>query len=205
MSKQLLPAGALALVFALGCAPGRMADLRDSGSLSLGIGVGLAADAKVGFLTHPSVGSVTASAMWGSDSREVTGSFYQVSSSWPHSSFWASKEGASGGEALNSTGWRAAFEAHEFVVAFAAIGHPTGRDRPEVVAGEVSGVELDGTIEDATWLPIPPDLSFHNSTDFQLGATLLLVSARVGFNLMETVDFLLGFAGIDIGKDDPRR
>ncbi len=200
--KQLFLVGPLALVFALGCAaPGRMADLRDSGMLSLGLGVGLAADAKLGFLTHPSVGTVTSSAMAGVDSRDVTGAFFQAGSSWPHSMFWASLEGGASADVLNSTGWRAAFESEEFSAAFAAIGEPTSRERPKGVAG----AQLDASIEDQTWLPIPLDASFHNSTDFQLGATFFLVSARVGINLLETVDFLLGFAGIDVAKDDPRR
>ncbi len=44
---------AMLLLAATGCAPGRMADLRDSGRLSLGLGLGLSADAKLGTLTHP--------------------------------------------------------------------------------------------------------------------------------------------------------
>ena len=38
---------------------------------------------KAGVITHPSFGTVTASAMVGSDSRIVSGSYYQVSSSFP--------------------------------------------------------------------------------------------------------------------------
>ena len=37
----------------------------------------------------------------------------------------------------------------------------------------------------------------------QVGATLLLIGARVGFNPLEFFDFLLGFAGYDIAGDDP--
>jgi hypothetical protein len=180
-----------------------MADLQDSASLSLGMGVGIAADLKAGMLTHPSFGTVTASAMLGSDSRDVAGSFYQVSSGWPHSMFWAHKEGASGGQVMNSTGWRAAFEVKEFQAAFVAIGHPTA-NTTEIVSGMVEGVEAEGTIDDARWLPIPPELSFNEVTDLQVGATLLLVSARAGFNPLEFLDFLLGFAGVDIAEDDPK-
>ena len=40
-------------------------------------------------------------------------------------------------------------------------------------------------------------------TDLQLGAHLLLINARLGFNPLEFLDFLLGFAGVDIAGDDP--
>jgi len=40
------------------------------------------------------------------------------------------------------------------------------------------------------------------ATDFEADASLLFVSARVGVNLAETVDFLLGFFTIDIAGDD---
>ena len=203
MSKLVLSLTATAL-FAIGCAPGRMADLQDSVSLSLGPGVGIAADVKAGAITHPSFGTVTASAMVGSDSRIVSGSYYQVSSSFPHSMFWASKEGASAGEAINSTGWRAAFQVKEFVAAFVAIGHPTANST-EVVSGMVEGVEVDADLDEGRWLPLPPEISFNEATDLQAGATLLLVSARAGFNPLEFVDFLLGFAGVDIAGDDPAR
>ena len=191
------------VLFALGCAPGRMADLQDSASLSLGMGVGAAADLKVGVLTHPSFGTVTASAMLGSDSRDVAGSFYQVSSSWPHSMFWAHKEGKPGGQVANSTGWRAAFEVKEFQAAFVAIGHPTA-NTTEIVSGMVEGVEAEGTMDEASWLPLPPEVSFNEATDLQMGATLLLFSVRAGFNPLEFFDFLLGFGGVDIAGDDPK-
>lgn len=202
MSKLVLSMGAVAL-FMLGCAPGRMADLQDSVSLSMGVGVGVAADVKAGMITHPSLGTVTASAMTGSDSRDVAGHFYQVSSSFPHSMFWAKKEGLGGGEVLNSTGWRAAFEVKEYTAAFVAIGHPTA-NTTEIISGTVEGVEAEGVIDEGRWLPLPPETSFHQATDFQLGATLLFFTARAGVNVLETLDFLLGFGGIDIADDDPR-
>ncbi len=200
MMRLTLSLGAIAL-FSLGCAPGRMADLQDSVSLSMGAGVGIAADVKAGIITHPSIGTVTASAMLGSDSRNISGSFYQVSSSFPHSMFWAGKEGLPAGEVMNSTGWRAAFQVKEFTEAFVAIGHPTA-NTTEVVSGLVEIVETDETIDPGRWLPIPPEVSFHEATDFQAGATLLLVSVRAGLNPLELLDFLLGFAGVDIAGDD---
>ena len=60
------------------------------------------------------------------------------------------------------------------------------------------------------WLPIPgcedeltPLFGFQTATDLQAGAHLLLINARAGFNPLEFLDFLLGFAGIDLAGDDP--
>lgn len=203
MSKLVVSLTATAL-FAIGCAPGRMADLKDSISLGLGPGVGIAADLKAGMFTHPSLGTVTASAMVGSDSRVVSGSYYQIGSNFPHSMFWAHKEGASTGEMLNSTGWRAAFQVKDFNAAFVAIGHPTA-NTTEVVSGMVKGVEVNEDLDEGRWLPIPPEITFSEATDFQFGGTLLLVTARAGFNPLEFVDFVLGFAGLDIAGDDPMK
>ncbi len=41
--------------------------------------------------------------------------------------------------------------------------------------------------------------------DFEAGATLGIVSARAGINPLEIIDFLLGFVGVDIAKDDPEK
>jgi hypothetical protein len=202
MANRGFPLTLMVVLLLVGCAPGRMADLRDSGRLSLGIGAGLSVDAKAGALTHPSLGTAYASAKLGFDSRDVDGAFYEVGTSDPHAAFWASKEGASLGQALNDSGWRAAFEVHEYRAALVAVGYPPGQDRPEVLVAEVRGEELDGTLEKATWLPLDPDLSFNNATDFQVGATALIVSARAGLNALELLDFVLGFVGLDIAGDD---
>jgi hypothetical protein len=192
----------IGVVVLVGCAPGRVADLRDSGRLSFGIGAGLAVDAKAGPLTHPSLGTAYSSAKVGFESRDVHGAFYEVGTSDPHAAFWAKRHGASLGQALNSSGWRAAYEVHEYEAAIIAVGHPHGQDRPEILVTEIRGEELDGILEEKTWLPFDPDLSFTNATDLQVGATALLVSARAGFNTLEFLDFLLGFVGLDIAGDD---
>ncbi len=191
------------MVVMLGCASGRVADLQDSIGLGIGIGAGLGMDIKAGMLTHPSLGSSTASAMIGSDSRDVDGVYYQVGMNEPHASFWAhrAKEGK-WGPALNESGWRAAFEVHRYDVAFAAIGHPHGQERPEVVVAEFEGATLDGTLEEARWLPNPDQANFAGATDFQMGATALIMSVRASVNPLEFIDFLLGFGGLDIAGDD---
>ena len=74
----------------------------------------------------------------------------------------------------------------------------------------VGGELLDGKVTVRRWLPIPglaketsPLFSFNTATDLQLGAHLLLINARLGFNPLEFLDFLLGFGGLDIAGDDP--
>jgi hypothetical protein len=194
----------LLLAASAGCATGRGADLQDTGRLSLGIGIGIAADAKLGALTHPAIGTRTASAMFGFDSRFVDGAFYQVGAYEPVATFWAMRSGSSVGPAINMTGWRAAFEARAYGDAFSTVGVPVAQERPDRLARAVVDEKLKGTFEEGRWLPLPPELTFRSSTDLQLGFTLLIVSGRVGFNVLELFDFLLGFGGLDIAGDDAR-
>ncbi|MCH6562406.1 MAG: hypothetical protein IH800_08325, partial [Myxococcales bacterium] len=57
----------------LGCAPGRVADLKDSGRIGIGLGFGLSLDARLGDLTHPALGLLSVSAMLGFESRDIDG------------------------------------------------------------------------------------------------------------------------------------
>jgi hypothetical protein len=196
-------------LFALGCAPGRIADLKDSGRVSFGVGLGLSADIKAGALTHPSLGLWSASAMFGFDTRKVDGLFFEGRTSEPYATFWTRGIGTPWGQALNSTGWRVAFEAHEFQAALAETAHVPQRERPEALIAHIEKHELDGTLDVGGWLPFPRRtqtwdslFSFKNTTDLQAGAQLLFVTARVGFNPLEFLDFLGGMLGADIAGDD---
>jgi hypothetical protein len=187
-----------------------MADLKDAGRLSLGLGLGLSADAKLGDLTHPSLGILSASAMFGSDSRQVEGLFYEARTSEPYATLWSRSRGTPWSDALNTTGWRGAFEVTSVDVAIEAIAQADPQTPPEELGVEGEGEVLAGRVSVGRWLPIPrqtrreqfPLFTFNRATDFQLGATLLVVSARAGVNVLETFDFLLGFAGFDIAGDD---
>ena len=198
-TTRLLVVGTFLL--SIGCAPGRLADLRDAGLFSVGVGLGLSADAKVGALTHPSLGVATATADLGFDSRDVYGSFYAARASEPYATWLGYEKGKSVLGALNDSGLRVAFEVYEWSASFAAIGTGIGEERPEIL-GEVKGVELDGTVTRGRWLGTGDPVTFNSATDLQLGATLLFVSARAGVNVLETFDLLLGFVGLDIAGDD---
>ena len=101
---------------------------------------------------------------------------------------------------LNESGWRAALKVKRFQTAFLAVGGPVGQKPTEIF--ELDETDVAATLDEGVWLPIPPELSFKETTDLQMGATLLLVTVRAGFNLLEFVDFLLGFGGLDIAGDD---
>jgi hypothetical protein len=194
-----------------GClAPGRAADLRDSGRIGIGIGLGLSADAKIGDLTHPALGIASASAMVGFEARDIDGPFYEANVSDPFATYWWRREGGPWGFSLNSSGWRGVWESVDWVDAIDEIDEPVDME-PLPETGTVWEEEtLDGSIVVRRWLPIPggaeqyPGLwSFNTASDLQLGATLLIVNVRLGFNPLEFVDFLLGFGGLDIAGDDP--
>jgi hypothetical protein len=51
----------------------------------------------------------------------------------------------------------------------------------------------------------PTNSVFHAITDLEIGLTMGIVSVRVGVNPLEFLDFLLGFVGLDIASDDPKK
>ncbi len=203
---------AATLLLCTACAPGRMADLRDAGRLSAGLAFGLSADAKLGTLTHPSLGLFSAGAQLGSDSRKVWGFYFEARTSDPYATYFSRTRGkgkVSWPDSINGSGWRATFDSETYGAALTSINDGIMQQAPQAIVEEFAGGEINGELDIGKWLPIPRqdglDVSFfdfNSVTDFQLGVTLLLVNARVGFNLLETADFLLGFAGLDIAGDD---
>ena len=170
--------------FAVGCAPGRMADLADCGKASVGIGFGLEAHAKVGFLTHPSLGIGSMTSRVGHESRVRTAAWGEVRCVWPVSSLMDTFL-AEDPMSLNVS----------FVSGRGPHNNPleVGYLLPLLV---YAGMHADNE----TYRP----LAFKEATDLQLGGTLLLVSARVGVNPLEIVDFLAGLVGLDPAGDDPK-
>lgn len=174
------------LLLNVGCnvAPGRMKDLADCGKASVGVGIGLEVYAKVGSLTHPSLGIGSGTFRIGHESRETTGAWSEASAVAPVTTLLGL--GFSGGNpsALNWSQLR----------------------------GRISSDETD---DNGFWLPLLmlldddnfedyDPLAFGEITDFEVGGTLVFVSARVGVNPLEIVDFVLGFVGLDIAGDDPK-
>ena len=200
----------LALVSSVGCAPGRVADLKDSGRISFGLSLGLTADAKIGDFTHPALGVVGSSAMLGFESRDIDGTWYEARVSDPFAIYWYRREGAPWSQALLSSGWRGVWESLDWLDAIDELDEPIDRDALPETGTVYKGEMLDGKLSESRWLPLPgpsdkvsPLWSFNSATDLQLGASVLLIGGRVGFNLLEFLDFLLGFGGLDIAGDDP--
>ena len=200
----------LALLGGLGCAPGRVADLKDSGRISFGLSLGLSADAKLGDLTHPAVGVASASAMFGFESREIDGSWYEARVSDPYAIYWYRRAGKPWRYALASSGWRGVWESLGWMDAVDELDEPIDQEPLPETGTVFEGELLDEAITVARWLPLPggsdefsPLWRFNTASDLQVGATVLLVGARVGFNPLEFLDLLLGFGGFDLAGDDP--
>ncbi len=198
------------IVAGLGCAPGRLADLQDSGRIGIGLGLGLSADAKLGDLTHPALGFVSSAAMMGFESRDIEGPWYEARVSDPFAIYWYRRERKSWGYALGSSGWRGTWESLDWLDALFELDDPIDQEPLPETGTVVGGELLDGKVTVGRWLPIlgpaddsSPLFTFNSATDLQLGAHLLLVNARLGFNPLEFFDFLLGLAGLDIAGDDP--
>lgn len=209
MGAGRLAALAVVISLASGCAPGRISDLRDAGRLGLGVGPGLSVDARIGDLTHPSLGVASAAAMWGFESRDIEGPWYEARVSDPYATYWLRREGKSWGESLISSGWRGAWESIDWLHALAEVGEPIGAGPLPETGTVVGGELLDGRVEPSRWVATRAAGGdargwwLRSATDLHVGAHALLVGVRVGFNPMEMVDFLLGLAGLDVAGDDP--
>jgi hypothetical protein len=77
-----LVTGILTCAFS-GCAPGRMADLRDCGGFSVGVGLGLDATAKIGCILRPSLGIGSMTGRVGYEDRELYGAWEEDQFTWP--------------------------------------------------------------------------------------------------------------------------
>ncbi len=178
---QVLPkTGFMALLLAAGCATGRLADLRDCGRLSLGVGPGLDATAKLGCLAHPSLGIASRTRRVGLENRHRFGSWREEQVVWPAEILVQALGGM----------WGVAS------VPLASYERSSWPDRP-------------GAPDVATsWLPVlqagraPNPFAFRELTDLEFGASVWTVSVRAGVNPLEILDFLLGFAGFDLARDD---
>jgi hypothetical protein len=187
-----------------------MADLRDSGRIAIGLGPGLTLDAKIGDLTNPSLGIAGAAAMWGSESRDVDGPWFEARVSDPYAIYWYRREAKSWRYSLISSGWRGVWESLDWFDAFDEVDEPVDQEPLPETGTVVGGELLDGRVTLGRWLSLrlgsddqTPLWTFNTATDLQVGAHLLLAKARLGFNLLEFLDFLLGFGGLDIAGDDP--
>ena len=175
----------LGIAIVAGCATGRSADLRDCGKLSVGVGLGLGADVEIGMLSHPALGLMSITRRVGFEDRTVAG-------------VWTASESYS--PAINII-MPIALDRSDYPLS-STLNHSymrgakfKGQDR----LGRVRGYWINTSGEDRE------RSAFNRASNIEVGASLLIVSARVGINPLEIVDYILGFVGIDIAKDDPKR
>jgi hypothetical protein len=202
----------LLVVLALaGCAPGRLADLRDAVHGTVGSGKGLSVDAALGFLTQPSIGLYGAKTVsLGVDSRDAFGFMGETRVSAPYAYSYARAEGRGVLASLNSAGWRTTYSVTNMQRGFEEVDKPLRPLKPREFDRVIEGRRYGGRAVGSRWLPLPsaadefsPLLTFSNATELQLGAHIGIFAARAGVNPLELVDFLLGFGGLDIAGDDP--
>lgn len=181
-NKQiLLSLTVCGMTLAAGCAPGRLDDMKDCGRISIGPGVGLEVHAKVGSLTQPTVGLGGASLKIGHEDRNTESSWGEFVVAWPTIWMLEKPENTNDDEGLNVSGKRGpAFH------------------RSTLANSEYYWIPLLSADDDYD------PLAFSEITDLQVGATIICVSAHVGINPLEILDFALGFVGMDIADDDPK-
>jgi hypothetical protein len=201
----------LVLVLSLaGCAPGRLADLRDAVHGSIGSGKGLSVDATLGFLSQPAIGLYGAKTVaLGVDGRDAYGFMGETRVSAPYAYSYARKQGRSVLESLNSSGWRSTYSVANMQRGFEEVDKPLEPLKPREFDQVIEGRRFSGRAIGTRWLPLPsaadafsPLLTFSSASELQLGAHIGIFAARAGVNPLELVDFLLGFGGLDIAGDD---
>lgn len=166
-----------------GCATGRIADLRDCGSLSVGVGPGLGVQARVGGLSHPALGLMASGPRVGFENRHLAGAWHEMEGFAPLLVPMVYNAGS------------LEYEGNSANLSYARICD-------NYVVGAPDTFRMGQWINSAA-ADNPPSSAIKRATDFELGASLLLVSGRVGINPLEILDFLLGFTGLDIARDDP--
>jgi hypothetical protein len=206
------------LLLLAACASGgygarRLADLREVAHVSVGSGKGLAVDATLGFLSQPSLGLYGAKTVSvGVLGRDVQGFIAETQVSAPYAYRFARQNGWGLLEALNFSGWRAQYAVGGVQRGFEEVDKPLKPVAPREFGRVVGGQRFGGELHGGRWLPLPsaaaqfsPLFDFDTATELGAGAHVAIFAARIGVNPLEFADFLLGFAGLDIGRDDGAR
>ena len=101
---------------------------------------------------------------------------------------------------------RQSSDADLFVCECSSFDEPIDKEPPPGQGETHEGEILDGAITTGRWIGIPsgpdPIWTYNTATDVQVGVHALVINLRAGFNLLEFLDFLVGFAGFDPAGDD---
>ena len=208
-SIKCLVSALLLLAGAAGCsAPGRLEDVKDCGSFSLGLGYGVSAEVEIGALAHPTFGSPCRTYRVGHDSRRVTGLWEEeeavIPFSWcttlvtcvPHQPLYGLNTSLARYQRLRecSTPSNDAEAKDKWTLEYRKRGARERRTYDFLILGFPERDEF-----------LAPLGNVKEITDLEVGLTLGCVSCRAGINPLEIVDLLLGLAGADIAGDDPDR
>ena len=190
--------GIISLAIVAGCATGRMSDLRDCGKLSIGVGPGLGVDAQLGAISHPSLGIGSWTRRIGWEDRYVAGLWKEGELHSPVANIAMSVVDG-GPDTICGRMNISCIRFNEGVYGYHNRDHLHFKKVPDYGYGGrwINTLKSGKGQKNMT--------TFHQATNLELGVSALLISARVGINPLEIVDFILGFVGLDIAKDDPKK
>ena len=172
------------MITILGCATGRIEDLKDCGSFSVGGGLGLEMTGKLGCVLHPSIGVISSTWRVGHEDRYFSGVWKDATLVWPFSAV------------LESIG---ELRHPPFIfISYFRESYLNNTNRHVYSAWWMPFHEKEIYLNKAYQKPY----SFHELTDLEFGTTAIFPSVRMGVNPLEIVDFSLGFVGKDIAGDD---
>lgn len=176
-------------VLLTGCTyvPNRLRDFADMGRVSIGPCLGLGVDVKASGLFHPSLGVTSSAIKVGWDTRDCF-------------IFWREKEAYFPVSVVS-----------QFVRELEALD-ALGAALPCFYARDaVTALKVCTSVSRLFYSPPPGNRSSSRIwgfvatvTDFEVGVSALLLSARVGLNAAEVVDFLFGLWKLDPAGDDPK-
>lgn len=180
---------AIAGLVGQGCTQAQLNDWADCGRASVGVGLGLEVHTRLGCVTQPAIGYASETCRIGHENCTTTGMWHEDQLVWPLSANRpADLDGCDSG-ALNWSSVRTMLN---------------GDERSPYT--ERYGFWLAADAAPYYEFPFRPTgpFKFRELTDFEIGGTLGVVSARVGINPLEIVDLALSPFGLDIAGDDNR-
>jgi len=225
----------LAVALLTGCrSPGVIIrDLRDCARVSVAYGVGLEAHVRVGDITCPAIGSRTKTTRYGFEDRFIMGRWesdeqpfpaYQIAERARKLKTKQPEEGPSAErlrEKIRSRegdkNWIMATLEGAGDLALGAIGMVLGFERSYLRKDKHETDRVRGVVyrtvrqKSGYWHPFhsragwEAESPFNTALDIEVGVTAGVVSARVGVNPLEILDFAFGFLWWDIAKDDDKK
>jgi len=154
-------------------------DARDAFILTAGVGLGMGADVRLGALSHPSIGIMTV--------QPWTFGFYgrDIPRKWDEDGFY----------------WPATFVLCNGLCEGSRNCFNSSYSRCMHLPND-KAVLVDEQFLNIWNHDDPASTTLRKGTQIEVGVSAVIVSVRAGVNLLEFVDFLLGWISIDIFNDD---